>query len=136
VTVAIPVAGWDGALPLRELMASFSARVLAPSGSRNVLELAGEIDLATSQVVSDRGAQCLDQPGITLLIVDLAAVTFMDSTALGALVRLRNLAVTQGKQLRLANVPTRVGRLLELVGLTAIFEIEIEIESDPADARD
>lgn len=57
------------------------------------------------------------------LLVDLEAVTFLDSTVLGAFVVMRNAAVAQGKEIMLANVPERVRLLLGLTGLDGVFAV-------------
>jgi anti-sigma B factor antagonist len=57
------------------------------------------------------------------LIADLAAVTFMDSTAIGALVQLHNAANEDGKRLVLVSVAPRVLRVLEITGLDTVFDI-------------
>jgi len=57
------------------------------------------------------------------LAVDLAEVTFIDSTGLGALVQLRNLAGEQKKALVLEPVSRAVARAMSLAGLTELFGI-------------
>ena len=86
------------------------------------LRLSGDIDLATADDVVTRGANLLTrgEPGAAL-IVDLAEVTFLDSSGLSALVRLRRAAEAQGSQVLLRDVPQRVAELLELSGLAEYF---------------
>ena len=45
----------------------------------------------------------------------------MDSSGLGALVRIRNLAHERGTKVLLTNVPASVSRLFEVTGLAEIF---------------
>ena len=85
------------------------------------LILSGEADLAVAAEITDIGVQRCDEPGVTRLVVDLSEVTFIDSTALGALVHLRNVAEAAGKQFHLAHVPTRVQRVLAISGLDQVF---------------
>ena len=62
---------------------------------------------------------CLEQSsGIGL---DLGDVTFIDSSGLGVLVRLRKEADAQSKPFSLVNVSPSVERLLEVTGLDDVF---------------
>ena len=87
-----------------------------------MLRLSGDIDLATADDVVTRGANLLARsaPGVPLM-VDLGGVTFLDSSGLSALVRLRRAAEAQGSQVLLRDVPDRVAALLELSGLAEYF---------------
>ena len=87
-----------------------------------MLRLSGDIDLATADDVVMRGANLLTHsPSGVPLIVDLGEVTFLDSSGLSALVRLRRAAEAQGCQVLLRDVPDRVAALLELSGLAEYF---------------
>ena len=96
----------------------------APSGQPNskTLPLSGEIDLRAADELVTQGTKLLAKcgPGIPL-ILDLKAVTFMDSSGLSALVRLRRAAEANRTQLLLREVPERVAMLLRLSGLTEHF---------------
>ena len=87
-----------------------------------MLRLVGDIDLATADDFVARGANLLTHspPGVSL-IVDLGEVTFLDSSGLSALVRLRRAAEARGSQLLLRDVPERVAVLLDLSGLAEYF---------------
>jgi anti-anti-sigma factor len=54
----------------------------------------------------------------------MAELTFLDSSAIAALVNLRNLAEDSSKKLTLANVPARVLRVLTITGLSTLFTID------------
>ncbi|GAB4214572.1 MAG: WecB/TagA/CpsF family glycosyltransferase [Roseiflexaceae bacterium] len=62
------------------------------------------------------------------LVIDLSGATFLDSSALGALVALANRAREQGGALRLACVPPRIAQTLALVRLERFFEIYPDVE--------
>ncbi len=84
-----------------------------------VLSVAGEIDLAVAEDFVGVAQACLQQSqGITL---DLGEVTFIDSSGLGVLVRLRKEAESQSKSFALTNVSSSVRRLLEVTGLDSTF---------------
>lgn len=105
-------------------MEAFQAWITPLDDQRCQLELAGEVDLAAAAQIVDLGLVALAGPGIIAVVVSLGRVTFIDSTALGALVRLRNAALSQSKRLELTEVPARVERLLELTGLSGVFSAE------------
>ncbi len=69
------------------------------------------------------------------LVIDLSDATFLDSSALGALVALANQAREQGGALRLACVPPRVAQTLALVRLERFFEIYPDVESALGERR-
>jgi anti-sigma B factor antagonist len=92
-----------------------------PGDGTCTLVLSGEADLAVAADIVELGNTGLSETSITTLLVDLAAVTFIDSTSIGALVQLRNAADAHGKRLALENVPPGVFRVLELSGVTAFF---------------
>jgi anti-anti-sigma factor len=91
------------------------------SSSPGVLRLAGQIDLAAALDVLDAGLIALAASTDTF-VVDLDSVTFIDLTALGVLVRLRNAALAHRLALRLANVPPPVNHVLDLAGLSKVFD--------------
>jgi anti-anti-sigma factor len=90
------------------------------AGERRTLCVVGDIDIATVDQLLTSARACLDDSTDSCEI-DLAGVTFMDSSGLGALVRIRNLAHEQGKRVLLTNVPASVSRLFEVTGLAEIF---------------
>lgn len=87
---------------------------------RRTLAASGEVDLATVDELLTSALGCLDDTA-EVLEVDLGAVTFIDSSGLGALVRIRKAAHDRGKQVVLANVPASVDRLFAVTGLGEAF---------------
>jgi anti-anti-sigma factor len=81
------------------------------------------MDLNSVGAVETAGLQCLSDPAVRTLALDLRNVTFIDSTGIGTLVRLRLAAKEHGKQLVLAEPSPPVLRVLDLTSLTASFEI-------------
>lgn len=79
--------------------------------------LAGAVDL----VVRERDAPALwaalDDPSVTEVRLDAAAVTFLDSTGLSVLVRLARDAAERRLPLRLVALSPRVADLLEHTGV-------------------
>jgi anti-sigma B factor antagonist len=86
------------------------------------LVLTGEIDLSAAPDVAVHAEQALaGDPEI--VVVDLSAATFLDSSGIGALVVLTNAAERKTTTLQLKPGPPNVMRVLDLVGLTETFQL-------------
>lgn len=70
-------------------------------------------------------ARLVDQ-GLVHLLIDLAGVTAMDSSGVDTLVRAWRLTHQRGGAMKLVNVPPRVKTLLELTGLSDVWEIHVD----------
>ena len=106
-------------------MAVVASRVsLAQIGADTfVVSVLGELDLATVEPFELKLAEVLER-GARRLIVDLTGVTFMDSVALGALVRdTKRLRLGGGQCVVVADDP-RILRVFEITGLDRMFGIE------------
>lgn len=91
-----------------------------------VVRLAGELDLYNAGDVREALlAACDEQP--QRLVVDLAEVSFLDSTVLGVLVEARS-RVTDKRIFMLAAPGTEARRALELSGLDRHFSMHDTVE--------
>lgn len=86
------------------------------NGGAETLALTGAIDLVTRDEVVEAGAAVFAE-GLALEL-DMAEVTFIDSTGIGALVKLHNLAKTTGLGVSIPRRSTCVTRILEVTGLS------------------
>ncbi|MEP7020160.1 MAG: STAS domain-containing protein [Pseudonocardiales bacterium] len=84
----------------------------------------GDIDLGCADDVATLGTLSLDDPSLRSLTLDLAAVTFMDSTGIGALVRIRNTALQVSKPLTLRDPSEPVTKVLKITGLDNVFAVQ------------
>ena len=87
-----------------------------------VIALTGEADVYTSPRVKQVIGELLDQ-GARLVVINLEAVEFMDSTALGSLLWSLRRARERNAGFRLVCSNRRVLRILEMTGLAGIFEV-------------
>ena len=87
------------------------------------LKVTGDVDMANANEVQAAALELLEQ-NITILMLDLTELEFMDSAGVGALVAIRNEAVDAGKMLRVDKINPKTRRLLDLMGLTDWFVIE------------
>jgi anti-anti-sigma factor len=90
-----------------------------------VVRVSGDVDIATVGEFLTQARVALAN-ATTGVEIDLGEVTFIDSTGLGALVRLRAEAKASGKDLQLVHVPGQVSRLLDLTGLSEILRVRRE----------
>lgn len=91
-----------------------------PSPATARVAVAGEVDLATTPALRERLLRVLRDQRPDLLDVDLAGVTFLDCTGIGALVAVRNAALHAGAQLRVSNPQPIVRWVLEVTGLLGV----------------
>jgi anti-sigma B factor antagonist len=92
-----------------------------------VVSLAGELDLYNANEVRDALlAACAEKP--ERLVVDLAGVTFIDSTALGVLIEARTRLPNRGGFL-LAAPGLQTKRALEISGLDRHFSVHDSVEN-------
>lgn len=82
----------------------------------------GEIDLATVSDLRQVLAEATAQPAPQVL-VDLTAVTFMDSSGLHALISALRAAQSSGGDLKLVGAGSRVRKVIDLTGLDQLFPI-------------
>ena len=87
------------------------------------LHLDGEVDASTVHLVEDAMSPALD-PRCTRLVVDLADVSFMDSSGLRMLVVARNALDGRGAKLVIAGATDQLRRLFEISGLISVFTFE------------
>ncbi|MCX5208523.1 anti-sigma factor antagonist [Kitasatospora sp. NBC_00240] len=97
-----------------------------PAGA--VLEVAGELDHDGAPRLAAAVRRVLaGRPAPSTLDLDLAAVTFCDSSGLTTLLRARSEAGHQGTVVRLAGLSRPVARLLEITGIDRVFAVDAEV---------
>lgn len=88
-----------------------------------IIRLFGELDIHHAREMAGLLSEAVGDAGREL-VVDVRRVTFMDSTALGALVRAGERLRQQGRALGLLVTPGgQVDGLLESTGLAARFDV-------------
>jgi anti-sigma B factor antagonist len=95
-----------------------------PEAGYHALQVSGELDLHTVPAIEEQAITALGDPTVTTLALDLSNVTFIDSTGIGTLIRLRLAADDAHKHLVLRRPSAPVTRLLTITALTAAFTIE------------
>lgn len=91
-------------------------------GAVAVITLRGEVDIYTAPRFKERLLAVLDD-GIRGLVIDLSAVTFIDSTALGVMIGGVRRMHEVGGDMALVVTTRPVERVLSITGLDRIFTI-------------
>jgi anti-sigma B factor antagonist len=87
-----------------------------------VVMVSGEVDVETSPVLEERLTSVLDQ-GLSSIRIDLAGVTFLDSTGLSVLISGLKRCRAAGGELHLVSPRPNVRKVLEITGLTEVFHV-------------
>jgi anti-sigma B factor antagonist len=96
-------------------------------GRATIVEVEGEIHVSTAPEFSGMLSAAIDS-GRTALVLDLTAVTFIDSTGLSVLLNgLRQVTRAGGRMALVCTNPT-VLRLFEITRLDSTFDIHAELE--------
>jgi anti-anti-sigma factor len=97
-------------------------------GDRWVIELTGEHDLSTAPMLTEWMAEI--DASAPMIEVDLRQAEFIDSTVMGALVRLGADLAADGRQLVIvAPTGTAARRVLDLAGMSAVLRV---LETSPS----
>jgi anti-sigma B factor antagonist len=99
-------------------------------GAATVVRVAGEVDVAASGTLRAR----IDAAAGGPLVVDLGAVTFVDSSGLRELLRAGIECERLGGRLVLAAVPPVLDRLMDLTGTAGRFEVAPTLDAAVARA--
>jgi anti-sigma B factor antagonist len=92
------------------------------SAERTLVTVSGELDAATATFLYDKLSD-LEVDDVQHVVLDLAQVTFMDSTGLGVIVtEHKRLAHTDGS-LTIFSPPSSVRRLFEITGLDGVLDV-------------
>jgi anti-sigma B factor antagonist len=98
-----------------------------------VVHVGGEIDVYTAPVLREHLDEHISQ-GRNQLVVDLGAVSFMDSTGLGVLVGRLKLVRVKNGTLRLVCSSERILKVFSITGLDKVFQIFASVDDAVAAA--
>jgi anti-sigma B factor antagonist len=91
-----------------------------------VVSVDGELDPHTTSELEQALTTVLSRGGRNV-VVDLAGLVFIDSTALAALLRAQPLFRSRGGRLLLVSEDRRILRTLEITGLDRTFDVEPQL---------
>lgn len=101
-------------------------------GGQTVVEVAGEIDVATADTLRERLNALVDRQQVDL-VVDLRQVGFMDSTGLGLLVGTLKRVRTAGGRLQLVIDSERLLMVFRITALEQVFTIRTSLDEAVAE---
>lgn len=99
----------------------FEVSVVEHADSYSVIAVRGEVDLHTAPKVRHAIEQGAD--GVEAVVVDMAGITFIDSTALSVFMQAKDFLLEQGVRLRLAGPSDAVDRIFDVTGCGEYFDI-------------
>lgn len=117
-----------------QLTASVAAHDRGPGEPYTVLELAGEADVTSGEMLyALLEEQIRKRPG--LLVVELSALVFIDSAALQVILRASRTLAKDGGQLALAGPRDVVARVLEMTGADRLVPVHASVAEAAAARR-
>lgn len=98
--------------------------------------LHGELDLGNESQLHDVAMAQLAAHEPTTLRLDLADISFLDSSGINALLDIRKYASDRGIDMKIVAVSHRVARILTIVGLAETFGVPADPDSVPGQPPD
>ena len=117
------------------VVAPLDVEIQAQPG-QTILVLHGELDMETESRLRDVAMAQLGVSELAKLGLDLADITFLDSSGISVLVDLRNQANDRGIDLKILAISQRAARVLTIVGLAEAFGIPPNPDAVPAESAD
>jgi anti-sigma B factor antagonist len=95
---------------------------VAQDADATIVQVTGEIDLATSDTFADAMTQALGSL-TSMVVIDLQQVTFMGSIALSVLIQANDEATRSQRVLRIADGGAVAHRAIEISGLDQVLAV-------------
>lgn len=111
-----------------EKATAFSLTEEFPRNDAMLLRLAGDVDLHTAPQLRHRLASVVEGD-VTLVIVDLSEVTFVDSMTLGVLLGASKRLRAKEGELRLVVSEPNIRRIFEITLLDRVFDLHESTEA-------
>jgi anti-sigma B factor antagonist len=96
-------------------------------GNGSLVRVSGEVDMSNSPTVRD-SLMGLVKDKVPAIVVDLGAVSYMDSSGIATLVEGLQETTSYGGKFRIAGLTDKVKQVFELARLTDVFEIYDDAE--------
>ena len=92
-------------------------------GAIGVVDVRGRITIGEGNIMLRQVVARLLEKGCRRILLNLAAVGYIDSPGLGELVRIYTALQKQGGQLKMVNLNHRLANLFKVTGLQKVFDI-------------
>ncbi|MBT7858224.1 MAG: STAS domain-containing protein [Nitrospinaceae bacterium] len=96
-------------------------------GNGSLVRVSGEVDMSNSPTVRD-SLMGLVKDKVPAIVVDLEAVSYMDSSGIATLVEGLQETSSYGGKFRIAGLSEKVKQVFELARLTDVFDIYADAE--------
>jgi anti-anti-sigma factor len=98
--------------------------IAVSEGTETVLALRGDLDPATAPQLEEAIAAAAEADAVERIVLDLAGLSFLDSSGLRTFVTARESLAGDGILLALRRPTANVVRLLDVTGLGEIIDVE------------
>jgi anti-sigma B factor antagonist len=92
-------------------------------GDIQILDVSGQITLGEGTMIIRNTVRDIIQTGTKNIILNLANVTYIDSSGVGELVSTYTTVVNKGGQLKLLNLTKKIRELLAITKLLTVFDV-------------
>lgn len=96
---------------------------VSKDGAKAVVKLAGRFDFNTHRDFRNASDPLVSDNSVREIVIDFAGVDYLDSSALGMLLMLRDKASGSGKDIALAGVRGSVKQVLDIANFSKLFKI-------------
>jgi HptB-dependent secretion and biofilm anti anti-sigma factor len=93
------------------------------AGATAIISMSGRFDFNVHRAFREAYDPLLPQKDISSLEIDLGGVEYLDSSALGMLLLLRERAATEGKEVVLCKPGDTVRKILDIANFAKLFTI-------------
>jgi anti-sigma B factor antagonist len=92
-------------------------------GNVTVLDMKGRVRIGGNTVALSKSIRCLIQEGKRLILLNLAGVTYIDSSGLGDLISSQVSALNKGGEIKLVYLTETLRELLTITKLLGVFDV-------------
>lgn len=92
-------------------------------GDITILDMKGRVRIGGNTVALSKSIRCLIQEGKRLILLNLAGVTYIDSSGLGELISSQVSALNKGGEIKLVYLTETLRELLAMTKLLGVFDV-------------
>jgi anti-sigma B factor antagonist len=93
------------------------------SGDVNILDLRGKITIGEGDVLLRKHVKTLIEKGEKNVLVNMADVSYMDSSGIGELIASYTTVARKGGKMKLVNLSPKIKDILQITQLMSVFDI-------------
>ena len=108
---------------------------LSVTGPTAVIEVAGELDMSTSHLLTDLATSTLRDQAPSALVLDLTDLRFFCADGIRALVQTNDAATARSARLLLRNPSPMTRKVLTVTGMLDAFHVHQTADPQPSNLR-